>query len=65
MSDRHQGHDHDADGGHHHHGVPANLGRAFAIGVALNLGFVIVESVYGILAHSLALLADAGPTSAT
>jgi cobalt-zinc-cadmium efflux system protein len=35
------------------------MGRAFAIGVALNLGFVIVEGVYGVLAHSLALLADA------
>ena len=38
----------------------ANYGRAFAIGVALNLGFVIVEAVYGRLSHSLALVADAG-----
>jgi cobalt-zinc-cadmium efflux system protein len=35
------------------------MGRAFAIGVALNLGFVIVEGIFGALAHSLALLADA------
>jgi len=34
--------------------------RAFAIGIALNLGFVAVESVYGVLSHSMALLADAG-----
>jgi cobalt-zinc-cadmium efflux system protein len=33
---------------------------AFAIGVALNLGFVVIEVVYGVAAHSLALLSDAG-----
>jgi len=30
------------------------------LGVGLNLGFVVVEAVYGVLAHSMALLADAG-----
>jgi len=56
----HKDHGHGA-GGHqgHVHG-PANYDRAFAIGVALNFGFVVVEAVYGILANSLALLADAG-----
>ena len=47
----------------HHHGhshAPADFGRAFAIGIALNLGFVAVETVYGFLANSMALLADAG-----
>ena len=34
--------------------------RAFAVGIALNLGFVAIESVYGVLSHSMALLADAG-----
>jgi cobalt-zinc-cadmium efflux system protein len=34
--------------------------RAFAIAVFLNLGFVFIEAVYGVLAGSLALLADAG-----
>ncbi len=43
----------------HDHG-PTNYGRAFAIGIALNLGFVIVEFIYGRFAHSLALVADAG-----
>ena len=43
-----------------HAHAPANIGRAFAIGVALNLGFVIAEFLYGRLAHSLALVADAG-----
>ena len=33
---------------------------AFAIGTALNLGFVIVEAIYGVLSGSMALLADAG-----
>ena len=28
--------------------------------IALNLGFVAIESVYGVLSHSMALLADAG-----
>jgi len=63
-------HHHDRDGGHSHdnghshgHGhshAPADFNRAFAIGVALNTGFVIVEVVYGFMANSLALLADAG-----
>lgn len=52
-----QDHDH---AGHGHSHAPASFGRAFAIGTALNIGFVIVEAVYGILAGSMALLADAG-----
>ena len=44
--------------GHHHH--PHDFGWAFAIGIALNLGFVVVEALYGFLANSMALLADAG-----
>lgn len=50
-------HDHGAQGHDH---APASFGRAFAIGTALNLGFVVVEAVYGIAAGSMALLADAG-----
>lgn len=46
----------------HAHGT-GNYNRAFAIGIALNLGFVVVEATYGILAHSIALLADAGHNS--
>ena len=48
-------HDHD----HGAHG-PRYAGRAFAAGIGLNLAFVLVEAVYGVLAHSMALLADAG-----
>jgi cobalt-zinc-cadmium efflux system protein len=47
--------------GHSHdHSSPADFGRAFAIGITLNLGFVIVEAIYGFIAGSMALIADAG-----
>ena len=44
----------------HHSHAPANLSTAFAIGVALNLAYVVAQIIFGIAAHSLALLADAG-----
>src|SRR4051794_5153003 len=50
-------HDHH---GHDHHHAPAQFGRAFAIGIGLNVLYVGAEIVYGLAAHSLALLADAG-----
>jgi cobalt-zinc-cadmium efflux system protein len=47
----------------HEHSHPAtrenDLGRAFALGVALNVGFVVAEAAAGLLAGSTALLADA------
>ena len=43
----------------HAHG-PADFNRAFAIGIALNVGFVVIEAFYGWRVGSLALLADAG-----
>lgn len=49
--------------GHEHHGhshSPSNYNRAFIVGITLNIGFVIVEAVFGFLTNSLALLADAG-----
>ncbi|WP_343518692.1 cation diffusion facilitator family transporter [Sphingomonas sp.] len=54
-SHQHHGHSH---AGHSH--APADFGRAFAIGTALNLAFVAVEGAAGILTGSMALLADAG-----
>lgn len=54
----HHGHSHGP--GHSHAHAPQDFGRAFAIGTALNLGFVAVEAIFGILANSTALLADAG-----
>ena len=68
------GHRHDHEpagrpaGGHHHghpHGIghshaPASFGRAFKIGIALNVAIVVVQAVFGWSANSVALLADAG-----
>jgi cobalt-zinc-cadmium efflux system protein len=54
----HDGHDHEHGVGHSH--APKDFGAAFAIGTSLNLGFVIVEVIYGLLANSMALVADAG-----
>jgi cobalt-zinc-cadmium efflux system protein len=61
----HSAHDHasHAHHGHGHHGhshAPASFGLAFAVGATLNSLFVVGEAVFGVLGHSLALLADAG-----
>ncbi len=54
----HGGHSH---AGHSHaHAPVAGHGRAFALAVALNVAIVVVQAVYGVIAHSTALLADAG-----
>jgi cobalt-zinc-cadmium efflux system protein len=57
--------DHDHGHGHAHgeavgHVHGPTSGTGFAIGIALNLGIVIIEVVYGLMSHSMALLADAG-----
>lgn len=52
------GHSHGHGRGHHH--GPADYGRAFAIGTVLNLGFVLVEGMAGMVSGSIALIADAG-----
>lgn len=51
-----QPHDH----GRHHHHHDDTLGRRFALGVGLNVAFVAVEATFGLIAGSLALIADAG-----
>jgi cobalt-zinc-cadmium efflux system protein len=51
--------DHDHSAHSHSHEPPSN-NAAFAIGVVLNLGFVVAEVFYGLAAHSLALISDAG-----
>ena len=56
----HHHHGHGLHAGHHHHHAPASFGMAFAVGALLNTGFVLAEVVYGLLGHSMALLADAG-----
>ncbi|RIK99662.1 MAG: cation transporter [Proteobacteria bacterium] len=53
----HHGHDHS---GHAHSHAPQDFGRAFVIGVGLNAAFLTVEAVFGFLANSTALIADAG-----
>ena len=64
-----EGHDHAHDHSHGHaHGpgtrghvhAPPSFDRAFAIGVGLNVAFVIAEIGFGLRTHSLALVADAG-----
>jgi cobalt-zinc-cadmium efflux system protein len=44
----------------HDHGPGPGYGLAFALGLLLNLAFVAVETTYGVIANSVALLADAG-----
>lgn len=54
------GHSHGQPGHSHDHAAPRDFGKAFAIAIALNLGFTVIEFVYGFLANSTALMADAG-----
>jgi cobalt-zinc-cadmium efflux system protein len=51
-------HAHGHDHAHDH--MPASFGKAFAVGIGLNLGFVVVEAIFGFAANSMALLSDAG-----
>jgi cobalt-zinc-cadmium efflux system protein len=59
-------HSHPHEEEHHHHSglghihAPSNFGKAFAIAAALNFALVAAQVFYGITAHSIALLADAG-----
>ena len=53
------GEDHHHGGVHHHHLPPDHMTRAFAVGIALNIVFVVIGVVAGFIAHSTALLADA------
>ncbi len=45
---------------HNHNEIPKDINSAFKIGIILNIGFVVVEFVYGVIYNSLALMADAG-----
>lgn len=57
----HSDHGHAHDGhGHGHDHAPADFGRAFILAIILNSGFVVIEAVYGLIAGSMALVADAG-----
>ncbi|CAB3685452.1 Zinc transporter ZitB [Paraburkholderia sediminicola] len=60
----HSAHNHGSHGSHaghsHAHAPAPGHGRAFALAVGLNVAIVLVQAVYGVIAHSTALLADAG-----
>lgn len=56
----HHHHHHHDHHDHKHDRTSTNYNSAFIIGLILNIGFVIIETSYGLLIHSLALLADAG-----
>ncbi len=64
MSGHHHHHGHIHHSHHDRHGphghMPTNFSRAFALGITLNVIYIIVEVVYGLLSGSMALLADAG-----
>lgn len=49
-------HDHN----HSHTHEVKDFGKAFAIGIALNVVYIVVEVIYGLILNSLALIADAG-----
>jgi cobalt-zinc-cadmium efflux system protein len=57
---KHDTHDkHDKHGHGHSHG-PMNYDRVFAIGIALNVSYALIEVVAGFWLNSLSLVADAG-----
>ncbi|WP_060736223.1 cation diffusion facilitator family transporter [Bradyrhizobium sp. CCGE-LA001] len=53
-------HEHGHAHGHGHVHAPASFGKAFAIGISLNIALVVAEATYGYIGNSTALLADAG-----
>ena len=60
--EHHHEHEHDHHGHHHHHHSHAieKLATIYIVAVALNLLFVIVEAIAGIVGNSIGLLSDAG-----
>ncbi|MBH5369975.1 cation diffusion facilitator family transporter [Bradyrhizobium glycinis] len=59
-ADHSHAHGHDHGHGHGDVHAPANFGKAFALGITLNIALVVAEAVYGYVGNSTALLADAG-----
>lgn len=54
------GHAHSHSHGDSHAHPPRSFGGAFAIGIALNLSFVVIEAGFGFYANSISLVSDAG-----
>ena len=44
----------------HEHNTYEQFNKAFAIGIALNVAYILIEAIYGIIINSLALISDAG-----
>ena len=44
----------------HSHTQELNFNKAFAWGIALNVIYILIEAFYGLLIHSMSLMADAG-----
>jgi cobalt-zinc-cadmium efflux system protein len=59
MAHDHHGHDHDHRHGLGHGLAPTRFGRAVAIGIALNLAYLLGEAGVGVAVNSLALISDA------
>ena len=53
----HAGHSH---GPHGHSHAPTSFGQAFAVAIGLNVLIVVCQVVFGLIGHSVALIADAG-----
>jgi len=53
-------HEHGRHGHHHHDHRIESLNRAFSIGIALNVAFVVIEFATGLWFGSMGLLSDAG-----
>lgn len=56
----HAAHGHSHGHGHGHAHGPVNYDRVFAIGIALNISYALIEATAGFWLNSLALVADAG-----
>ena len=54
--DTHHNHNHH----HHHHEISASMSKIFIFCIALNLLFVGIEAIVGLLYNSVGLLSDAG-----
>src|ERR1700676_5143660 len=60
-SHSHQEHSHSHHGHSHGHGIELSaVNTSFIVGIILNLAFVVIETVVGLVIHSLSLLSDAG-----
>jgi len=58
--DHDHAHSHDHDHGHAHGRTTQDVNMRMGIAVTLNLLFVVIESCFGFLSNSVALIADAG-----